>query len=239
MTIFDKIFSPSQTVAYDGFTDWHSHILPGVDDGVENISDSLSILSEYERMGVSDVWLTPHVMEDIPNRTEDLREKFEDLVSSYGGEVKLHLAAENMMDSLFLSRLDAGDVLPIGEDKDMLLVETSYFNPTIRFKEIVEEIQRNGFTPLIAHPERYAYVGSLSEYGRWKDAGCKFQLNILSLTGHYGPYAKEYSQKMLKGGFYDFAGTDIHRPGHVGLLKGMKIKKDLAEILSKLQIQKL
>ena len=65
------------------FTDWHCHILPGVDDGVQSMDESLQILAEYERLGVKEVWLTPHIMEDIPNTTEKLRERFIELRTAY------------------------------------------------------------------------------------------------------------------------------------------------------------
>lgn len=95
----------------DGFTDWHSHILPGVDDGVETIEESLDILAAYEREGISDLWLTPHVMEDTPNAPADLRKVFEELKNAYHGPVRLHLAAENMLDNLFESRIDRKSVV--------------------------------------------------------------------------------------------------------------------------------
>ena len=60
---------------FRGFTDWHCHILPGVDDGVQTMEEALRILAEYERLGVKAVWLTPHIMEDIPNTTGHLRER--------------------------------------------------------------------------------------------------------------------------------------------------------------------
>ena len=57
-----------------GFTDYHSHILPGVDDGVQTMDESLEILRLYEEQGIKSVWLTPHIMEDIPNTTAHLRD---------------------------------------------------------------------------------------------------------------------------------------------------------------------
>ena len=90
---------------FNGFTDCHSHILPGVDDGVKHIEESLEILQRYEEMGIRSVWLTPHIMEDIPNTTDGLRARFDVLRSAYKGPVELHLGAENMIDTLFENRL--------------------------------------------------------------------------------------------------------------------------------------
>ena len=114
---------------FDGFIDWHSHILPGVDDGIKRMSDSLEVLRFYEDLGIRHVWLTPHIMEDYPNTTAELRARFEELKKEWNGKVELHLAAENMLDTLFEERLEAGDFLPIGEDGRHLLVETSYYTP--------------------------------------------------------------------------------------------------------------
>ena len=97
-----------------GFTDWHCHVLPGVDDGVRTMAEALEVLEEYGRRGVAEVWLTPHIMEDIPNTTAALRERFSELQAAYSGPVRLHLAAENMLDSLFEERLESGDLLPLG-----------------------------------------------------------------------------------------------------------------------------
>ena len=141
MSLLDKIFGRKAGVDFSGFVDWHSHILPGVDDGVGSLDDSLAILAEYERMGVREVWLTPHIMEDIPNSTAALRSVFAELTEAYSGPIVLHLAAENMIDVLFAGRLAAGDVLPIGPRGDMLLVETSCFNPPMKFESTLEDIR--------------------------------------------------------------------------------------------------
>lgn len=153
---------------FQGFTDWHSHILPGVDDGVQTMEEALQILAEYDRLGVKEVWLTPHIMEDMPNTTEHLREKFTELQVSYEGNVKLHLAAENMLDSLFEERLEKNDLLPLGKRGDHLLVETSYFNPPMGLSNILLRIKIKGYYPVLAHPERYVYM-SEPDYQQLKD----------------------------------------------------------------------
>ena len=113
---FSRKRTLSEAGIFAGMTDWHSHILPGVDDGLASIGDSLEALREYEALDIREVWLTPHVMEDAPNTTEGLREKFAELRAAYGGPVELHLAAEYMMDSLLGERLRSGDLLPIGSE---------------------------------------------------------------------------------------------------------------------------
>lgn len=197
---------------FRGFTDWHSHILPGVDDGVRTMQEALEILRRYEEMGVRSVWLTPHIMEDIPNETDFLRERFAELQRSYSGIVELHLAAENMLDNLFEERLERNDLLPIGDRGDHLLVETSYFNPPMDLHGMLERIKAKGYYPLLAHPERYVYMSD-RDYRNLKTAGVKFQLNIPSLAGLYGATVEAKAQKLLKLNTYDLIGGDVHSIG--------------------------
>lgn len=206
-------FSKKQTLAesgfFKGFTDWHCHILPGVDDGVQTMDEALAILAEYERLGIEEVWLTPHIMEDIPNTTAHLRHRFAELQSAYTGSVALHLAAENMLDPLFEQRLAAGDLLPLGPEGNRLLVETSYFNPPIDLYGMLERIKSAGYYPVLAHPERYLYMSS-ADYRKLKAAGIEFQLNLPSLTALYGKTAQKKAEALHNHGLYDYTATDLH-----------------------------
>lgn len=136
-------FQQKQTLAESGIlggmTDFHSHLLPGVDDGVQTVEESLEILRLYEQLGIREVWFTPHIMEDIPNTTAGLRNRFEQFQKSYTGNICLHLAAEYMLDNLFKERLAHRDLLPIGEVGNHLLVETSYFNPPMDLYGMMEK----------------------------------------------------------------------------------------------------
>lgn len=209
-----KLFRKKQTLKesgfFRGFIDWHSHILPGVDDGVRSMDEALAILAEYESLGVKEVWLTPHIMEDIPNTTQGLRERFSDLKAAYKGSVELNLAAENMIDNLFEERLRENDLLPLGKEGNRLLVETSYFNPPVNLLNTMMRIKAKGYFPVLAHPERYVYMDK-DYYLRLKDMGIKFQLNYFSLLGKYGEGAKKKAEYLQKHGMYDCSGTDLHR----------------------------
>lgn len=132
---------------FQGFTDWHCHILPGVDDGVQTVDEALDVLALYGKLGIRTVWLTPHVMEDIPNTTAHLKGRFEELKAAYKGTVRLYLAAEYMLDNLFRERLNDGDLLPLGEKEDRLLVETSYYNPPANMYGLLERIKARDSIP--------------------------------------------------------------------------------------------
>lgn len=195
---------------FQGFTDWHSHILPGVDDGIKTMEDSLAVLEEYERLEFRKVWLTPHVMEDYPNETADLKNRFEELKAAWKGNVEIALASENMLDNLFEERLDKSDFLPIEKDKDHLLVETSYYTPPFAMDDMLESAIKKGYNLILAHPERYRYMGE-KDYWKLKDKGMKFQVNLLSLTGSYGEEAKKKAEKFLNESMIDYFGSDIHK----------------------------
>ena len=114
--LFNRRRSLLESGLLKGAVDQHSHILYGLDDGVKTQEDSLAILRFLEEQGVSEVWFTPHVMEDVPNTTEGIRARFEELESVYRGGLRFHLAAEYMIDTLFEERLAARDLLTHGND---------------------------------------------------------------------------------------------------------------------------
>ena len=217
----------SESGIFGGFTDWHSHILPGVDDGVQTMEEALQILKKYEELGVKEVWLTPHIMEDIPNTTAHLKERFTELQTSYQGNVRLHLAAENMLDNLFEERLEKNDLLPIGEHRDHLLVETSYFNPPMGLYDILQRIKAKGYYPILAHPERYTYMEK-EDYRKLKAMGIKFQVNLFSLIGIYGSDVKKKAEWNLKNNFYNLVGSDLHQ---IAIWEEIVFKRVKAELL--------
>ena len=222
--LFKKKLDGSEVLK--GFTDRHSHLLPGVDDGFKKIEDTLRALEIIEHAGVSDVWFTPHIMEDVPNKPEDLRRRFEDVKKIYKGGLTLHLAAEHMLDNLFIKRLAEGDLLTM--EDDMLLVETSYYNPPMEFDGLLGDIMNKGYRPLLAHPERYKYM-DFDKYKELKSRGVKFQMNLGSIAGGYGEETKKKAEKLLKLGYYDFAGSDIHSVKHLTNIYNAPVKKSVLD----------
>ena len=206
--LFNRRRSILESGLLQGAVDQHSHILYGLDDGVKKQEDSLAILRHMEEQGVSEVWFTPHVMEDVPNTTEALRARFEELKAVYDGGLQLNLAAEYMIDTLFEERLSRKDLLEHGSE--VVLVETSAIAPPINLWSVLEQIFKAGYRPLIAHPERYRYMDQ-SDYRELHNMGCFLQLNLPSIVGFYGESVRQRAQYLLDKGWYRMVGSDCHR----------------------------
>jgi tyrosine-protein phosphatase YwqE len=196
-----------------GMTDIHSHLLPAVDDGAARYSESVQSLAWLKKKGVRRMFLTPHVMSDMTlNTKEYLTERFETFLSDIksnateGDVPQMKLGAEYMLDPGFANRKKEG--LLTFADKHVL-IETSYMMPPVGFNRMLEELTEEGYSPVLAHPERYNYMQT-GDYHYLKNLGALFQLNILSLTGAYGKQVGEKADLLLKKGFYNFAGTDFH-----------------------------
>lgn len=205
--IFKKRQSILDSGLLQGFTDHHSHLLPGVDDGFQTAEDTLEALHAMEQAGVAEVWFTPHIMEDVPNDTADLRRHFDEFKASYTGGIKLNLAAENMMDNVFAIRWEERDLLMIADKHP--LVETSYFRAPLEMRGLIGEMLNAGLSPILAHPERYKYMEQ-SDYEELKQIGVLFQMNLGSIAGCYSKHTKERAEWLLTNGFYDLMGSDIH-----------------------------
>lgn len=206
---------------FKGATDIHCHVLPGVDDGSPDLNTSLELLEFMaEKIGFGKVWLTPHVMRDLHNTAEKVSAVFSQLKKAYHGPIELALASEYMMDEDFSHRLST-DPLRLGHEH--LLVETSYMNPPSGLDKILMSVWEAGFRPLIAHPERYMYMGK-KDYEHLKEFGFDFQLNIMSLSGYYGPRPKAVGFKLLEAGMYDYVGSDLHHLNvYQPLMESMKL----------------
>lgn len=212
-----------------GYVDIHSHILFGIDDGAKTLQDSNFLMESLKGFGFSKCITTPHTIEHVwDNTKEDILEKEKELKSlspELTSNLKLQAASEYMMNDGFIKLFKTEPLLTL-KDK-YVLVEMSYINPPIQLYDILFELQLAGYTPVLAHPERYVYLHhNFSEYEKLKRAGCYFQLNLLSTVGYYGKEVCDIAEKLLKKGMIDFSGSDVHHQNHIDAFsQKVKIKE--------------
>ena len=202
----------------DDYTDIHSHLLPGIDDGSKDIIETRHLISSLKDVGFKEFISTPHVYNGVwENTTHGIQSTLERTISQLE-DTPLYAAAEYMMDSFFFDRLKKQEPL-LTLKENYLLVEMSYLNAPIQLYDIIFEIQLQGYKPVLAHPERYLfYANNFDEFIKLKKSGCLFQLNLLSTTGYYGTMVTKTAQKLLDQNSYDFVGSDVHHQKHVNAL---------------------
>lgn len=219
--------------------DWHCHILPGLDDGARSLSEAIEIAGILSARGFTEVYCTPHAIRGLYDNTPVLvRQAVVDLqaaIDSAGIVLLLHAGMEYFLDEYLTQYLV--DLLPLGET-NYVLVETSPQADPEQVKDQLFAIRRRGFTPILAHPERYTYISSRKTRERrglfdclkdriapkdkclphtpsllkdLRDMGCLFQGDLGSFAGTYGKEAKGRAEKLFaEGGYYCF-GSDAHR----------------------------
>jgi protein-tyrosine phosphatase len=229
MSFLGKIFSgkPKEPVYppvidFSGVhTDIHSHLIPGIDDGVKSIEESFEMLKAFSSLGYKKIVTTPHIMSDYFKNTPEIihagLETMREVISKEGLDITMDAAAEYYLDEVFVQKLKKEKLLTIGNK--YLLFEISYINPPDYLLNVVFEINVAGYTPLLAHPERYNFwYNKLDEYKKIKDAGALFQLNVNSLTGYYGTAAKKTAELLIDENMIDFIGSDLHGARHMDSL---------------------
>lgn len=215
-----------------GSSDVHSHLLPGVDDGVSTMEEARKTIAHLEGLGVSKIFLTPHIAAELhDNQPANLKARFKQFLTECPSNIEFKLAGEYMLDNKFVEHL-IQDTLTY--DGLHLLVETSYIAPPNDFENLLYEIQLHELIPVLAHPERYLYQNA-SGFERLKKIGVKFQLNLFSLTGQYGEGVRDMALSLLREGAYDFVGSDIHRLStYEGFFNKLKVSKSQIKNLERL-----
>ena len=222
--------------------DFHSHLIPSVDDGVQSIEDTAAILQVLYNHGYKKIFTSPHIMgEKYTNRKSDLLERLElirqhDLVKEI--PIDIDVIAEYLLDEQFEDLLKDNDFLTI-QDK-YILIETSMNCDFPFVRDYVYELRKKGYKPILAHPERYRYIHSekdaLEVYQNMLDWGIEFQLNLFSLVGIFGAEARKTAEMLIDNELYTYACSDIHRPSQLVHFEELKQNKYLHSMLETNQI---
>jgi len=222
--------------------DVHSHLIPGIDDGAPDLETSMELIRGLVSLGYQKIITTPHINADVYTNTPEIIRAGQAAVMAelrrQNIDVEFHAAAEYLMDDGFTRNLANGGPFvanggPFLTLKDnLILVELSFVVPALNIKEVLFDLQVKGYQPVLAHPERYLYFGANKGwYDQLRDAGCLFQLNLLSFRGHYGKEAQQLAEYLVKKGYVELLGTDLHRAGHLEGLHSPRIAAKVAALL--------
>lgn len=239
--IFKKNATPVPEIDFSSIkTDLHSHLIPGIDDGAQNLTESIILIKKMMDFGFSKLITTPHIMADYYRNTTAIilsgLETLQEELTKQNIEIELSAAAEYYLDETFENKLRKGDMLTIGGK--YVLFELSFINYPQNLYEVIEKIKDKGYTPLLAHPERYPYlISSVENYQRLKEAGCYLQLNTLSLTGHYGKPTQKMAEQLVDNYLVDFIGSDLHRLKHANALYKALSMPYVQKLLTDYQLQ--
>lgn len=235
-SIFKKPVSTFSSDYFPIVTDIHSHILPGIDDGSPDIETSILLVEGLIKLGVSHSIATPHIIGDLYRNNYDtinnaltaLRNALEEKQLKF----KINAAAEYMLDAYFLELLQKKIPL-LTLKNNLILTEFSYAERPFNVEKIVFAVITEGYQPILAHPERYAYYhNDYKQYHHLADLGFLLQVNLLSLTGYYGKAVAKAAAYIIKNKLVSFTGTDLHHLRHLDALNDPANKTVFAELFS-------
>ena len=211
-------------ISLGGFkVDMHSHLIPGIDDGSRSMDETIAMLAKFESLGYKKVITTPHIMSDYYKNTPEIilggLQNVRETAQKIGLSIEIEAAAEYYFDDAFMKKLKQKEsLLTFGER--FLLFEFSFHEPPNQIDELFFELIGQHYQPVLAHFERYPYYfGSVDKAKAWRERGINIQLNLNSLTGHYGPQIKQQAELLIDAGQVDFVATDCHRMDHLMLLE--------------------
>ena len=201
-------------------TDIHSHLIPGIDDGAQNLDESLELILALQELGFSKFITTPHIMSDFYKNTPEIinngLSKVKDALNTLNIDTEIAAAAEYYIDFEFQNDIGEKEYLTFGNR--YILVEISFLESPNNLKEIIFNLQLEGYNVVLAHPERYLYF-TLKEYKELSDRGILLQLNLLSITGYYSEEVKKQAEQLIDNDLISLVGTDCHNMKHVENLK--------------------
>lgn len=209
-------------------TDIHSHLLPGLDDGVKTVEESIRVIEVLMQAGFTRFITSPHIHEMYRNTEEDILTKLHYLTSILAEKnvpASISTVAEYSLDEWLMMRIEQDKPLLTFSGKH-LLFETNFFSEPLTLNEFIFKIVSKGYKPVLAHPERYMYLSNnRSRIEDLLSRGVLFQLNTVSLAGAYGPQAERLAKFLIDNKYVHLTGSDCHNLIHAeALLKAMKTK---------------
>lgn len=197
--------------------DFHSHILPEIDDGSKSYEESLKMLEEAHNVGFDKVISTSHYAIDCFEAPEYKRKELIDDLNLEENIPQIILGSEIFLTYNIIDLLKDYKASTIN-GTNYVLIELPLKHHFNNLKNVINILKENNYLPIIAHPERYLFIQKkFKDIYELKEMGCLFQCNYGSILGNYGFKAKSVMKKMLKNGLVSFMGSDAHRKNSIYL----------------------
>jgi tyrosine-protein phosphatase YwqE len=203
--------------------DFHSHIIPGIDDGATDTDNAVELVRAMKDWGFEKITCTPHINALYPNTPSDIERGYDALLSALEDghvDIRLAMSAEyRLVPETWPEVLEKNWIMPI-EDSYILTElpiskpeEMGYIKPLEEFRKLIAM----GLTPILPHPERYFYL-SHRELMKFIEEGVVIQCNYGSLAGLYGAAVQERTRELVKEGVVTLYGTDMHNLKYVDII---------------------
>lgn len=199
--------------------DFHSHIIPNIDDGSRNIEETFNLLKEAKEAGFEGIVLTSHYIEDyyetdVPERDMWVK-AISDNLQSKGIDINLYLGNEIYMSSNMMNLLIEGKASTIN-NSCYVLFEMPLNAEPMNLYDVIYSLQENKLIPVLAHPERYSFVQKEPELiYDLIEKGVLMQANYGSILGQYGEKAQIIVKKFFENNMIHFLGSDVHRQNSI------------------------
>jgi protein-tyrosine phosphatase len=197
--------------------DLHSHVLPGVDDGVATFAESLELLRAAHADGTERIAATPHVRDDYPTEPDEMERLVREVnAAARAAGVPVDVLPGGELNLGFAMRLDDAALrrFGLGGNPSLLLLEFPYVGWPVLLRDLVFDLRLRGFTVVVAHPERNADVQADPERLRaLVDGGAVVQLTAASRDGRSGRTSRATASKLVEAGLAHLVASDAHAPG--------------------------
>ena len=199
-----------------GLCDIHAHILPGLDDGAQNLSETLEMLKGMAELGYTLIVATPHFnLASMSPRQGDQQSLIAEIQDHHGlTGLRILPGAEIEFNEVFLAEEKTGKIPRIGSERTYL-VEFG-FSPgsvPLGIADVFFRFRAQGGNLIVAHPERAPdFQSNPHKIDQLRHLGALVQVDLTSLSGRYGATVERMARKLIEEGRADLVASDIHQP---------------------------
>jgi len=201
-------------VAAERFVDIHCHMVPNIDDGAKDWSESLAMARMAVADGIQTVVVTPHQLGNYRQNSGELirqrTEEFQQTLKRQNISLRVLPGADVRIEPEMLELIGRGEVLTLADHRKHVLLELPH-EVYLPLQPLLEQMSRKRLVGILSHPERnQGILRDTSPLEPLVRAGCMMQITAGSLMGTFGPPSKQLCEWMLARRLVHFVATDAH-----------------------------